>query len=69
VPDKISILIAPAWRTAIETLLVGENGGPPDFARIGMMQTLYPTAEREHDLERRRPAWRRGIYQRRRWPE
>lgn len=36
----------PAWRTAIEVLLlVGENGGPSDFARIGMMQALYPAGE------------------------
>jgi hypothetical protein len=48
-----------AWRTAIEVLLlVGENGGPPDFARIGMMQALYPQAEPEYDPKRREPAWR-----------
>jgi hypothetical protein len=52
---------APAFRTAIQALLlVGENGGPPDFARIGMMQALYPPAERVYDPERMRPAWRRG---------
>ena len=34
---------APAWRAAIEALmLVAEHGGPTMMARIGMMRALYP---------------------------
>jgi hypothetical protein len=42
---KLSPTVAqqPLWQTAVElVLLVGKEGGPTDFARIGMMQALYP---------------------------
>jgi hypothetical protein len=32
-----------AWQTAMHCLLqAADSGGPTDFARIGMMQALYP---------------------------
>ena len=35
------------WQTAIQALLlVGDGDGPTDFARIGLMQALYPSAMR-----------------------
>jgi hypothetical protein len=37
---------APAWRTAIQALmLVAERGGPTMMARIGLMRALYPESK------------------------
>ena len=37
----------PAWQTAVEALLIVVTyNGPTMFARIGMMQALYPKGER-----------------------
>lgn len=47
------------WQTAVEALLlVGDGDGPTDFARIALMQALYPGAMRPEsaDLEYRAPA-------------
>jgi len=36
---------APEWQAAVEVLmLIGENGGDPMFARIGMMRALHRQA-------------------------
>jgi hypothetical protein len=46
------------WRTAIEAvLLVGNHGGPTDFARIGMMQALYPSGDPVYVTRRKDPSW------------
>ncbi len=48
-----------AWQTAIEALLlVGEGNGPVDFARIGLMQALYPKKPL-YDRSRKDPHWGR----------
>ncbi len=48
------------WQAAIEAvLLVGTAGGPSDFARIGLMQALYPKGEPVFDPSRKDPTWRR----------
>jgi hypothetical protein len=47
------------WQTAIETLLlVGSGDGPVDFARIGLMQALYPKTP-VYDRSRKDPKWGR----------
>lgn len=41
---------APAWQNAVEALLlVGESDGPTAFARVGLMQALYPKGEPVYD--------------------
>ena len=38
---------APAWQAAIEApILVAEHGSPTMFARIGMMEALYPDEQK-----------------------
>jgi hypothetical protein len=50
----------PAWQTAAgAVLLVGNHGGPTDFARIGIMQALYPTGVPVYDAERKDAHWGR----------
>jgi hypothetical protein len=50
----------PAWQTAIEALLllVAEHKGPTMFARIALMQVLYPAGELVYDASRKDPVWR-----------
>ena len=51
---------AEKWQTAISAvLLVGDMGGPTDFARIGMMQALYPPGAPIYDSSRKNPRWSR----------
>ncbi|HEY0331661.1 MAG TPA: hypothetical protein VGC77_21495 [Rhodopseudomonas sp.] len=51
---------APRWQTVIEVvLLVGGNGGPTDFARIGVMQALYPRGEPVYHTDRKDRPWGR----------
>jgi hypothetical protein len=50
------------WHVAIEALLlVGGNGGPTDFARIGMMQALYPSCAPVYTDRKDRPWGRRTL--------
>jgi hypothetical protein len=47
------------WQSAIEALLlVGAGDGPVDFARIGLMQALYPKTP-VYDRSRKDPQWGR----------
>jgi hypothetical protein len=49
-----------AWQTAMHCLLqAADSGGPTDFARMGMMQALYPKGERVYDRSRKDPHWGR----------
>jgi hypothetical protein len=55
-PKKESSL--PEWQAAMEALLlVAENNGPPMFARIGFMRTLYRHVVREFNPDRKDPHW------------
>jgi hypothetical protein len=36
-----------------------ERGGPVEFARMGMMQALYPNGEPVYDTSRKDPHWGR----------
>ncbi|UZE50993.1 hypothetical protein ONR75_10435 [Rhodopseudomonas sp. P2A-2r] len=46
------------WQAAIETLLLAANGGPVDFARIGLMQALHPKGEPAYRSRSKEPVWR-----------
>lgn len=51
------VAAAPAWQTAVGALLlVGDIGGPTDFARIGLMQALYPRGAPVYDTVARQLA-------------
>jgi hypothetical protein len=51
---------AEKWQTAIAAvLLVGDTGGPTDFARIGMMQALYPSGALLYNASRKVSRWGR----------
>ena len=46
------------WQNATEAvLLVVNQNGPTMFARIGVMQALYPRGERVFDRDRKDPHW------------
>jgi hypothetical protein len=48
------------WQNATEALLlVGQHGGPEMFARIGLMQALYPKGEPVFDTSRKEHHWGR----------
>jgi hypothetical protein len=48
------------WQTAAEALmLTAEAGGPADFARIGLMQALFPRGEPVFDTTRKDSRWGR----------
>jgi hypothetical protein len=50
-----------AWQTAMHCLLqAADSGGPTDFARMGMMQALYPKGEHVHQSRSKEPKWRRA---------
>ena len=50
---------AKEWQTAMHVLIqAADHGGPIDFARIGMMQALYPKGEPVYDTSRKSPKWR-----------
>ena len=47
----------PEWQAAMQALLlVAENGGPPMFARIGVMRASNRHVERVFDPSRKRQA-------------
>jgi hypothetical protein len=49
----------PAWQTAIHVLIqAADNFGPIEFARLGMMQALYPNGEPVYRSQKREPKWR-----------
>jgi hypothetical protein len=51
---------ATAWQTAAHCLIeAADNGGPVAFARIGMMQALFPKSEPAFDKPRKTTPWRR----------
>ncbi|WP_398482516.1 hypothetical protein [Tardiphaga sp.] len=46
------------WQTAVHVLIqAADNGGPIEFARIGMMQALNPRVP-VYDSSRKDPKWR-----------
>ena len=49
---------ADEWQAAVEALLlVAENGGPPMFARIGVIRALNRNVVREFDSSRKDAHW------------
>ena len=47
------------WQSAMHVLLqAADHGGPVEFARLGMMQALFPIAPRI-DPSRKDPVWHR----------
>jgi hypothetical protein len=46
------------WQTATEALMLAANGGPADFARIGLMQALHPKGEPVYHSRSKDPVWR-----------
>lgn len=45
------------WQTAIHVLIeAADNGGPIEFARLGLMQALHPR-EPVYDTTRKNPKW------------
>jgi hypothetical protein len=49
-----------AWQTAMHCLIqAADNGAPVEFARLGMMQALYPKGEPVYDSSRKDPHWGR----------
>jgi hypothetical protein len=52
---------AKAWQTAMHCLLqAADSGGPTDFARMGMMQALYPKGDPVYSPRSKEPKWRRA---------
>jgi hypothetical protein len=48
------------WQMATEALiLTAEADGPADFARMGLMQALFPRGEPVFDTTRKDPRWGR----------
>lgn len=48
----------PRWQNAVHVLIqAADNGGPIEFARIGMTQALNPR-EPVYDTSRKDPKWR-----------
>jgi hypothetical protein len=62
--DYISSLPAkehlePAWQTATRCLIqAADNGGPIEFARLGMMQALWPKGTPVYHSVDKDPKWR-----------
>jgi hypothetical protein len=49
----------PAWQTAMHVLIqAADNFGPIEFARLGMMQALYPKGEPVYHSRSDDPKWR-----------
>ena len=47
------------WQNAVHTLLqAADHGGPIEFARLGMMQALYPKPEPAYHSASKDPVWR-----------
>jgi hypothetical protein len=52
---------ATRWQTAMHCLLqAADSGGPTDFARMGMMQALYPKGDPVYQPRSKEPKWRRA---------
>ncbi|MCW2783324.1 MAG: hypothetical protein JWR35_3773 [Marmoricola sp.] len=50
---------AKEWQTAMHCLLqAADNGGPIEFARISMMQALYPKGTPVYHYVDKAPKWR-----------
>jgi hypothetical protein len=50
----------PVWNNAIHALIqAADNSGPIEFARLGMMQALYPKGDPVYDRSRKDPHWGR----------
>lgn len=48
-----------AWQTAMHVLIqAADNHGPVEFARLGMMQALYPKGEPVYRSRSKDPKWR-----------
>jgi hypothetical protein len=49
----------PAWQNAVHVLLqAADHGGPMEFARLGMVQALYPKPAPVYHSIRKDPIWR-----------
>jgi hypothetical protein len=49
-----------AWQTAMRCLMhAADNAAPIEFARMGMMQALYPKGEPVYQPRSKEPKWRR----------
>ncbi|MEH2480608.1 hypothetical protein V1282_003965 [Nitrobacteraceae bacterium AZCC 2146] len=49
------------WQTAMHCLLqAADSGGPTDFARMGVMQALYPKGDPVYSPRTKEPKWRRA---------
>jgi hypothetical protein len=49
-----------AWQTAMHVLIqAADHGAPLEFARLGMMQALYPKGEPVYLAKSKDPVWRR----------
>jgi hypothetical protein len=47
----------PAWQSAVHVLLqAADQGGPIEFARLGMAQALYPKPAPVHHLVKKAPS-------------
>jgi hypothetical protein len=50
---------AKAWQTAMECLLlVADKAGPPEFARLAMVQALFPKPPPVYHSRNKDPKWR-----------
>ena len=48
----------PAWQNAVHVLLqAADHGGPIEFARLGMVQALYPKREPVYHSPKNDPVW------------
>jgi hypothetical protein len=49
----------PAWQTAMHVLIqAADNFGPIEFARLGIMQALYPKGEPVYNSRSKDTKWR-----------
>jgi hypothetical protein len=49
----------PAWQNAMHVLIqAADHRGPIEFARLGMMQALFPKGEPVYHSVRKDPVWR-----------
>jgi hypothetical protein len=49
----------PGWQNAVHVLLqAADHGGPIEFARLGLVQALYPKPEPIYQSIKKDPVWR-----------
>jgi hypothetical protein len=49
----------PAWQAAMHVLIqAADHGGPIEFARLGMVQALWPKPEPVYRAASKEPKWR-----------